>query len=136
MTVRVNDTGLLGEVEITQVQAEILFSDIFILNLQGGGHIELGKETGALVTPIDINGNPFNESHYKYMEIELVVDDSSSTEHALDFELIDRSRLLYKIISLATGNHAVVAKAERRSKYSIGRNDVLTDVVNAVMSTA
>lgn len=42
------------------MRAVILFSDIFLLNLQGGGHIELGKETGALVTPLDINGNPFN----------------------------------------------------------------------------
>lgn len=60
------------------------------------------------------------------MDIELVVDDSSSLEHALDFELIDRERLLYKITTLATGNHAVVAKAERRSKYSIGRNEVVS----------
>lgn len=126
VTVVVNDTGLLGEVEVTQVRAVILFSDIFLLNLQGGGHIELGKETGALVTPLDINGNPFNQTHFKYMDIELVVDDSSSLEHALDFELIDRERLLYKITTLATGNHAVVAKAERRSKYSIGRNEVVS----------
>ena len=55
-----------------------------------------------------------------------MVDDSSSLEHALDFELIDRERLLYKITTLATGNHAVVAKAERRSKYSIGRNEVVS----------
>lgn len=79
VTVVVNDTGLLGEVEVTQVKADILFSNIFVLNLQGGGHIELGKETGALVTPLDINGNPFNETHYQFMNIELEVDDSSST---------------------------------------------------------
>ncbi len=115
----------------------MVFSDIFLLSLQGGGHIELGKETAALVRPLDINGNQFNQTHYKYMDIELVLDSSSTVvDNALAFTLIDRDLLLYKITTLATGNHVVVAKAERRSKYTKLGYDEVDPVVGAVMSTA
>lgn len=91
VTIIVNDTGLLGEVLTTQVSAEVLFSDIFVLTLQGGGHVELGKQTPAKVLPLDIDGKPFDVYHYQFMDIELMVDDSSNVNgDPLEFTLIDR----------------------------------------------
>jgi nuclear pore complex protein Nup210 len=123
----------LGVETLETASAELLVSDIYRIELTGGGLIEQGNKMNLTIEVFDSQNRKFDKSQLKYMDIKPEIEKiGSSRREGLEVERINDDT--FTVTGIQSGNYrtTVVACKKRNTNDRISSNYVRIEVFDIV----